>query len=171
MADITVRTPKVYSGLAADKAGVTGAVGDLYVETDTGIEKFWNSMLSSWDNGHKQRIRCWGRGVVTIGTIAPAGSWETFSSILFRGSNLEGIIKNVKFYFSLTGGTTVDVRLQDITNAQTIGALAGLSGAKALYDLGALNNIPTAFAELEIQVNAAGGGSIVTMDGINVYYD
>ncbi len=171
MADITIRTPKVFSGLDADKANAPGAVGDLFVATDTGIEYFWNSNLSSWDNGHKQRIRCWGRGVVTIGVIAPAGSWELFASILYRGSNLEGLIKNVKFYSSLTGGTTVDVRLQDVTNAQTIGQLNGLSGARALYDLGALINIPTAFAELELQVYAQSGGSVVTMDSINAYYD
>lgn len=171
MGEITVRTHKIYCGADADKAGVTGAVGDIYDASDSGMAYFWNSELSSWDNGHKQRIRCWGRGVITIGTTAPAGSWETFSSILFRGSNLEGIIKNVKFYFSLIGGTTVDVRLQDITNAQTIGTLAGLSGAKALYDLGALDNIPTGPAELEIQVYANGGGSVLTMDSIGAYFD
>jgi len=170
MGEVTVRARKVYSGADADKAAITGEVGDLYHASDTGIKYFWNGALSSWDNGHKQRIRNLGRGVTDIGVIAPV-AWTRFGSALFLGSNLEGIPTNLKFYLQTTGAGTVTVRLQDITNALTVGSIAGLSGAKALYDLGALTNIPTGSAELELQVLPSGGGITVVICCISLLYD
>lgn len=171
MGTITVRYPRIFIGADADKSTVIGLPGDSYESPDLGIKYFWNAELSSWDNGHKQRIRCWGRGITTTGVIAPSGTWEPFSTPIYLGSDLEGIIKKVEFYFQLTGGTTVDTRLQDVTNTQTIGQLNGLSGARALYDLGTLSFMPTGKAELEFQIKANSGGSIVAIDSINAEFD
>ncbi len=169
MVDVVKIARQIYYGLAADKSTVTGIEGDLYLETDTGKLDFWNTDIADWDDVRRQRIRCLGRGVTDIGVIAPV-AWTRFASVLFRGSDLEGIPTNLKFYFSLTGPGTASVRLQDITNAATIGSSAGLSGARALYDIGALGNIPAVEAEMELQVLPSGGGNIVEMGGINLYY-
>ncbi len=170
MVDVVKIARQIYYGNDADKSTITGVEGDLYLGIDTGISYFWNELLSSWDNGHKQRIRCLGRGVTDIGVIAPE-AWTRFASILWRGSDLEGIPTNIKFYLSSVGPGTATVRVQDITNAATIGLLAGLSGAHALYDLGALANITVVAAEWELQVLPSGGGNIVVMTGIGMYFD
>jgi len=170
MADVTSRVRHVFSGLDLDKALIVGTVGDLYHATNTGIKYFWNGALSSWDNGHKQRIRALGRGVPDIGMVVGV-VWTRFKSIIFRGSNLEGIPINIKVYFGSVGPGTFTVRVQDITNATTIASLAGLSGAVALYDLGAIANIPTAFAEWELQVLPTGTGNTAIVNGVNMYFN
>ncbi|MBA7625533.1 hypothetical protein ES703_32964 [subsurface metagenome] len=169
MVDVVKIARRIYYGLAADKSSVTGVEGDLYLETDTGKLDYWNSDISDWDDVRRQRIRCFGRGITDFGVIAPV-AWTRFSSPIFRGFDLEGIPTNCKIYLSTTGPGTVTVRLQDITNAATICSSAGLSGARALYDLGALANIPAAEAEMELQVLPSGGGITVEIGGINLYY-
>lgn len=170
MVDVNKRTRQAYYGPDASKSTVTGTRGDTYHATDSGILYFWNEPLASWDNGHKQRVRCLGRGFTDFGVVAPV-AWTRFGQTLYRGSDLEGVPSNIKFYLQTTGPGTVTVRMQDVTNAATIGSLAGLSGALALYDLGALLNVTAAFAEWETQVLPSGGGITVVMGGTNIFSD
>lgn len=51
MADITIVKRQHYSGLDADKASVTGAVGETYGATDSGKLYYWNVSLSAWKTG------------------------------------------------------------------------------------------------------------------------
>ena len=57
-----------------------------------------------------------------------------------------------------TSGYTFDVRLVDSSHSDSVlAAVTGLSGsAKAIYSLGAISNVPTSDAMLEVQVRRSG---------------
>lgn len=51
MADVLEVKRKHYSGLDADKAGITGVLGDTYAANDSGKAYYWNDALSAWKTG------------------------------------------------------------------------------------------------------------------------
>lgn len=90
---------------------------------------------------------------VTSSSYSKVGSFP-FPGTTAVGSPIECIIASY-----LNAGTDMDIRIYDVTNAQTICELIDQSnGTVALVDLGTLSNLPANAAIFEIHLLATGSG-------------
>jgi hypothetical protein len=81
-------------------------------------------------------------------------------SLIFRGSASVGTPTAIKLVVGVSDAAKpCDVRVQDITNGNTIAEITGLTNtARALFDLGAIANIPAGLSVFEVQAKSALGG-------------
>jgi len=77
---------------------------------------------------------------------------------LFPGSNLVGAPTSIKAILDPNGATSVECRLYDVPNAQTIASVSTANAYPTVTDLGAISNVPTAPTSLSIEVKRTGGG-------------
>jgi len=88
-----------------------------------------------------------------------ATTWTKHGSIIFPGTTKMGT--PTKIYgnaYKESNPTSYNLRIQDITNGQTIASVTGLTNTtEAIQDLGALSNLPTGQARWELQVQRVGG--------------
>ncbi len=85
-------------------------------------------------------------------------SYTAFKDVIYLGAS-----KNLTKVFVLidyNGVGTVDMKIFDVTNAQTIAEKTGIttSGIEIL-DLGTISNLPSANAQFEVQFRKNGGGT------------
>lgn len=88
-------------------------------------------------------------------------TYNRVAAFIFPGTNLLGSISQVSanFWRNATA-TSVDIRLYDATNAQQICEVTGVTSLSDLniIDMGAIANLPTSEALIEVQIACTGGG-------------
>jgi len=86
MADVKVLARKHYSGADADKADVTGVIGDTYAGNDSGKFYYWNDALSAWKTGlgYEYVERRAPASDKQVGDFTTDGTWKV------NGLNLSG---------------------------------------------------------------------------------
>jgi len=99
-------------------------------------------------------------------------SYGAVSTFEFKGSNIVGVPSKIKVLESASSAvSTHDIRIYDITNAQVIAEITGLTNMSfQLTDLGAISNIPTGPAIWELQAQRNGGGSLFKVGSITIEY-
>jgi hypothetical protein len=99
-----------------------------------------------------------------------SATYETLAHIIYPGSDLRGL-DYVYVATQLGGGTSMSVRLYDLTNAQQIAEKTGITNTTfSAVDIGTLSNLPTGQAMLEIQALGVGGGRKARVAGLQLYY-
>jgi len=86
-------------------------------------------------------------------------SYETIGYFDWPGSTSVDTPSQLKAMCRINGGTSMNVRVYDITNVATIAELTGITATIfTSYDMGTLSNITTAPAVWEIQIQGVGPG-------------
>ncbi len=96
-------------------------------------------------------------------------SYLKHGSIIFLGTDKEGTPTKIYVNAYKIGGTTYNIRIQDITNGNTIAEVTGLSNTtEGIQDLGTISNLPTGQARWELQLQRVGvpPGNIVSSGGL-----
>jgi len=87
---------------------------------------------------------------LTFHDVTNSTSYIVASEFIFRGTTVLGTPTTIKAICDST--TSGDIKIYDVTNAQTICEKLGVSSATpAIFDLGTLSNLPTGEAIFEIQ--------------------
>lgn len=94
-------------------------------------------------------------------------SYIISGSFIFRGTDILGIPTHIKAILdSASGG---DIKIYDVTNAQTICEKIGASSASpATFDLGVLSNLPIQEAIFEIQIRKV--ASTINIHALHVHF-
>lgn len=110
-----------------------------------------NDILLAWSEKDKPFF--------DVGQIA-YGSVES-PAFIFRGSAVIGTPSTIKCILGVSDATKpVDVRVQDVTNGNTIAEVLGLTNlARAIVSLGAAANVPAGEAMWEVQGQSVLGGN------------
>ena len=88
-----------------------------------------------------------------------ATSYESVSCFIFSGTTSFGSPTVADAIVELGGGTSMDIRVYDLTNGNTICELTGITDTPAaIKDLGTLSNMPAAKAIFEVQLKGDGPG-------------
>jgi hypothetical protein len=86
------------------------------------------------------------------------GSYETVAALVFPGTDYCCAPVAIKFIIATTGDAQADVRIQDVTNTQTIAALTGQTGSgPTIVTDPSLSNLPPGEAVFEVQVRKSAG--------------
>ena len=86
------------------------------------------------------------------------GTYETVRVIVFMGTDCCCSPSAVKFIIEATGDAEVDVRLQDVTNTQTIAELTGQTGSgPTIVTDSELSNLPASEAVIALQIKKSAG--------------
>lgn len=96
--------------------------------------------------------------------------YKPVGRVEFEGSTLVGTPTMVKaIAWRGAGAGTVDVRLYDVTNAQVVAELTGISDTiPTIQNLGALANIPAAPAIFELQMRRVGAGTTANASSMRI---
>jgi len=106
------------------------------------------------DNG----FMLWRNGFANDSAETTAPSYAIVSEVIFGGTDALGTPSKFEALLEMTGATTIDCRVYDVTNAAVICEKLGNSVATAtIVDLGALSNLSTGQAVWEIQLKRNGG--------------
>ncbi|KKN23064.1 hypothetical protein LCGC14_0908690 [marine sediment metagenome] len=86
------------------------------------------------------------------------GTYETVGAFVFVGSDYSCKPDTAKFVIETTGDAEADVRIQDVTNTQTIAELTGqTSSGPTVKTDSALANLPAGEAVFELQIKKSAG--------------
>lgn len=97
-------------------------------------------------------------------------SYEVLARFDFDGSTAIGVPTFIKA-IAYTTATNYDIRIYDVTNALVIAEQVGKTNViPAIFDMGALNNIPTAPSIWEVQLLRNGGG-FAELDSLSVKFN
>lgn len=99
---------------------------------------------------------------VNIGTpqfVTRSTTFVTASRFLFRGTNKVGIPTHAYLIGAATSGQTAEVRIYDVTNAQTICTTTYTGTAQAIRGPLSVINLPAGPAVFEVQVRRSAGGN------------
>jgi hypothetical protein len=127
---------------------------------------------------------------VTTGKAAPPGSassasidfpatstknstYTTVGTFGFAGSNEIGVPSVLRAIIGVEDATSLDARVQDITNNQTIAEVTGVTDAfPTIVNLGTISNVPTGAAvwELQIRRNTGTGNQQVRASSLALVY-
>lgn len=100
-----------------------------------------------------------------------SAAWIAVDSVIYRGSTEAGAITNIKALCHIGGGTSMDIRVQDITNTLTICSKTGITEtSETIHDLGTISNVPTGAAIFEIQQQAIGSGAKARCSHMSILY-
>ena len=103
---------------------------------------------------------------------AKTASYETLVPFIFGGTTRYGS-SPTKIYLLAwcDSGMTFDLKVQDVTNAQTIGEVTGLSNtAAAIVDLGTLSNLPAGQAIFELQFKGSVSNKVGYVSALSVQW-
>lgn len=158
--------PNLQSNLAAsaapsasDDANAGYAVGSLWVDTDAG-RVYQNVDASAGAAVWRQLSGGQLHAAMNFATASSVYSVAPHGTLLYAGAPTRTIVSAhvVASINTAAPGFTFDVRLVDASNSDNVLAEAtGLSGAqKAIHSLGAVSNVPSGNALLEVQVRRSG---------------
>lgn len=102
---------------------------------------------------------------VTTGTYTAGGIFE------FSGTDDVGSPTKISAVVHIGGGTDMDIRIQDVTNVNTICEKINITNVTpTIHDLGTISNLPTGPAVFEIQFLGTGGGSKARCSNVNLFF-
>jgi hypothetical protein len=102
---------------------------------------------------------------ITSVTYSAVGLFE------FCGTDVVGVPSAITAICHIGGGTDMDIRIYDVTNAQTICEYIDITDATpVIIDLGTISNLPTSTAIWEVQLLATGGGGKARCSNINLLF-
>jgi len=94
-------------------------------------------------------------------TATEPASWTAIGRFYFPGTTVDSVSKMVCSAWHATGATC-DVRIQDITNGQTIASITGITqtAAGTIQTTASIANLPAAGAIFEVQVQKTSGTAV-----------
>jgi len=151
-----VPTNTTYWDLLAQK-GDAGATGSQGIQGIQGIQG-----VAGNDGADGVKII-----ELTFHDVTNSTSYIIASEFIFRGTTALGTPTKIKVICdSVSGG---DVKIYDVTNAQTICEKTGISSASpSIFDLGTLSNLPAGEAIFEVQHKKV--SSTMTTHGLSVQF-
>jgi hypothetical protein len=100
-----------------------------------------------------------------------SASYETIGHIAWPGTTAAAAVRSVKALIALSGGTSMNIRIFDATNATTICIITGHTTVGfTVQDMGTVSNVTTTSADWEVQQLATGGGGKADCAGITIQY-
>jgi len=94
-----------------------------------------------------------GSGVETGSLI-----YEVLGNVIYQGSSFVGEISKINAIVHIFNATSGDIRIFDVTNANTIAELTGFTDTiPTINDLGSISNLPSGEALFELQLLRTGG--------------
>jgi predicted deacylase len=102
-----------------------------------------------------------------------ATTYEVVGQFIFAGSAVTGTVTKINSLLRRNGAaTSVSLRVYDVTNAQVIAEITGVTNLNAdlITDIGAISNVPVGEAKFEIQVLRVGGpaGARAIFSGLEI---
>ena len=100
-------------------------------------------------------------------------TYATLGSFIFPGSAITGVLTEINALVRRNGAaTSVSLRIYDVTNAQVIAELTGITNldADVISDLVVISNLPVGEAKFEVQGLRVGGpvGARVFFNGLEI---
>ena len=132
--------------------------GSLIIDAD-------GNVYTKMDDGATTRVnRCAPTThILTGGNTTPYwetenAAYETVAAFMYPGGDCCCAPKSAKFVIETTGDAQVDMRIQDVTNTQTIAELTGqTSSGPTIKTDSVLTNLPPGEAVFEVQIKKSAG--------------
>ena len=129
---------------------IIDANGDVFTKTDDGATTHVNRCAPA--------LAFRAGGVSSPYWETENGTYETVGAFVFLGSDCTCKPSGVKFVMETTGDAEADVRIQDVTNTQTIAELTGQTGTgPTVKTVSPLANLPAGEAVFELQIKKSAG--------------
>lgn len=98
-------------------------------------------------------------------------TYTRLAAFIYAGSDAVGAINILRVNAWRVGGSSIDVRIVDLTTALTVAEINITSAAITnLSDMGTISNIPTTETVFEVQGKKNGGGAKLNMASIEIEY-
>ncbi len=118
----------------------------------------WTETTQSGGAGKQTFEISWAAGT-SNGVDTTNGAYTVVATFIFAGTTSIGSPTSIKAICETDATTSADIRIQDVTNVQTIAELTGWTDASpAIKDLGTISNLPSGEAIWEVQIFRTGTG-------------